>query len=101
MSLSSPIVYEDKEFRDKETMGRFISMKRDVIFGLRISNAALYLALGVVIIDIFFHSMVLPYIGGVLIVLSVSTAILTSRLQSKAFRILQSDDVRYVEFDED
>jgi len=94
----SSLVYDGFEFKEKDTLARYVSLKRRVSLFTLISIATLGPALVFFLESYISPKTSTPYLYLVFIAISIPFTVLSFQANSKLTELVNSNDVRHVGF---
>jgi hypothetical protein len=98
MADSTRIIFDGLEFREKETLAQYVTMKRRFSISTFLSMATLAPALGLLLLSYVSPKVTSPYLYLVFLGISIPFSILSFRANSKITEIINSNEVRHVGF---
>jgi hypothetical protein len=93
-----PLVYDGLEFKEKELLARYVSLKRRFRFFTFASMATLAPALLLLLQSYAAPSTTSPYLYLVFLAISIPFSVLSFRANSRLTDMLNSNEVRHVRF---
>jgi hypothetical protein len=98
LAAARSLVYDGLEFKEKETLAQYVSLKRRFGFSTFISMATLAPALVLLLLSYVSPSTAPSYLYLVFLAISIPFSVLSFRANSKLTEIINSNDVRHVGF---
>ncbi len=98
MAAAHALVYDGLEFKEKETLAQYVSLKRRFGFSTFISMATLAPALVLLLLTYVSPSTTSPYLCLAFLAVSIPFSVLSFRANSKMTEIINSNEVRHVAF---
>ncbi len=95
---NSPLVYDGLEFKEKEILARYRSLKRRLGISSVISIMTIIPAMGLLVLYYVSPSSTSPYLYLVFLGVSIPFTILSFLSNSKITEIINSNEVRHVGF---
>lgn len=98
MSNGTPTVYDGFEFKERETLTKYIVLKRRFSLFTFVSMATLAPALVLLLFSYVSPSATSPYLYLIFLAVSIPFSILSFRANSRLTEMINSNEVRHVRF---
>lgn len=95
---TAPLVFDGLEFKERETLARYVSLKRTLGISSIISLATVAPAMGLLLLYYVSPHSTSPYLYLVFLGISIPFTYLSFTSHSKMTELLNSNDVRHVAF---
>jgi hypothetical protein len=98
LAASAPTVYDGLEFKEKETLAQYASLKRRLTLFTLISMATLAPAMALLLLTYVSPKTTSPYLYLIFLAVSIPFSVLSFRANSKLTEIINSNEVRHTAF---